>query len=161
MIGLCFSCRKKSWIDSEAVATGVCWGRLVSTFCYSVWRFGSTCVASKCSARNGWRSSVQASTCSRWELVISIDRLLHTVLTHLHCIYSCFMFLHQAMLVLDLMKPKPIVELYRFWGSYCGTVATFLRNKICHPSSLKKLFRSISKIYQLEIYIIIFIIKFV
>ena len=70
VIGLCFSCRKKSWIDSEAVATGVCRGHLVSTFCYSVWWFGSTCVSSQCSARNGWRSSLQASTCSRWELII-------------------------------------------------------------------------------------------
>ena len=96
VIGLCFSCRKESWIDSEAVATGVCRGRLVSTFCYSVWWFGSTCVSSQCSARNGWRSSVQASTCSMWELIISIDCLLHTVLTHLHFMYSCFMFLHQS-----------------------------------------------------------------
>ena len=38
---------------------------------------------------------------------------------------------------------------------YCGTVVTFLSTKkICHLSSLKKLFRSISEVYQLEMYII-------
>ena len=25
----------------------------------------------------------------------------------------------------NISKPKPIVELHRFWASYCGTVATF------------------------------------
>ena len=59
-------------------------------------------------------------------------------------------------IVLDLMKPKQIVELHRFWASYCGTVVTFLSKKNL-PSvlaSLKKLFRLISKVCQLEIYII-------
>lgn len=52
------------------------------------------------------------------------------------------------------MKPKPIVELHRFLHATVEELRLFWATEICHLSSLKKLFRSISKVYQLEIYII-------
>lgn len=70
-----FPGRKKSWCHSKTVATGICWCCMASTICHPVRWFGSNCVSSKCAARNGWRSSVQTSTCSRWEVSRSANWL--------------------------------------------------------------------------------------
>ena len=79
-----------------------------------------------------------------WGLFSSSYALSVTVLT----LWMAAPKMFYNTIVLDLMKPKPIVELYRFWASYCGTVRS--NKNFADPSSLKKLFTKISKVYQLK-----------